>query len=245
VAGSRTEIDDPGLDTTPTTFFQDSPVTMSAPATSTSTSTSTGPSGDAQVTERARTEPMGRLDEADAAYEAKAYAPALALYRQAAAQPGADRMRGLVGAYLAASRLGSDAQAQAVFADIVAHGLQTRMLGVKLLFTPGKTEFWPDEAISKPYAGWLQEIARQAGAGTGCLQVVGHSSRSGSEAFNLTLSEQRADAIRTRLESGNAGLVRRVSIAGVGWRENLVGTGSDDLRDAVDRRVEFKVLACP
>jgi hypothetical protein len=30
----------------------------------------------------------------------------------------------------------------------------------------------------------------------------------------------------------------------MGWRENLVGIGSDDVRDAIDRRVEFKVVDC-
>ena len=31
---------------------------------------------------------------------------------------------------------------------------------------------------------------------------------------------------------------------GIGFRENIVGSGTDDLRDALDRRVEFKVRSC-
>jgi outer membrane protein OmpA-like peptidoglycan-associated protein len=31
---------------------------------------------------------------------------------------------------------------------------------------------------------------------------------------------------------------------GMGFRENIVGSGTDDLRDALDRRVEFKVRSC-
>jgi hypothetical protein len=31
----------------------------------------------------------------------------------------------------------------------------------------------------------------------------------------------------------------------VGWRENIIGTGTDDVTDALDRRVEFKIVACP
>ncbi len=31
---------------------------------------------------------------------------------------------------------------------------------------------------------------------------------------------------------------------GVGSRETIVGTGRDDATDALDRRVEFKPLAC-
>jgi hypothetical protein len=30
----------------------------------------------------------------------------------------------------------------------------------------------------------------------------------------------------------------------MGFRENLIGTGTDDLRDALDRRVEFRVRSC-
>jgi hypothetical protein len=30
----------------------------------------------------------------------------------------------------------------------------------------------------------------------------------------------------------------------MGFRENLVGTGTDDARDALDRRVEFKISEC-
>ena len=31
---------------------------------------------------------------------------------------------------------------------------------------------------------------------------------------------------------------------GRGFKENLVGTGKDDASDALDRRVEFKVIGC-
>jgi outer membrane protein OmpA-like peptidoglycan-associated protein len=37
-------------------------------------------------------------------------------------------------------------------------------------------------------------------------------------------------------------LSSRVIANGVGSKENLVGTGTDDARDALDRRVEFKVI---
>jgi len=30
----------------------------------------------------------------------------------------------------------------------------------------------------------------------------------------------------------------------MGFRENIVGSGTDDLGDSLDRRVEFKVRAC-
>jgi hypothetical protein len=36
----------------------------------------------------------------------------------------------------------------------------------------------------------------------------------------------------------------RLRASGVGYRENIIGTGTDDERDAIDRRVVFKVAAC-
>ena len=36
----------------------------------------------------------------------------------------------------------------------------------------------------------------------------------------------------------------RLQPVGMGFKKNLVGTGTDDMRDALDRRVEFKVRPC-
>jgi hypothetical protein len=36
----------------------------------------------------------------------------------------------------------------------------------------------------------------------------------------------------------------RLKSDGVGSREALVGLGTDDIRDALDRRVEFRVVNC-
>ena len=73
--------------------------------------------------------------------------------------------------------------------------------------------------------------------------VVGHTSKTGSEKFNERLSLQRGAAIQASLEA-MAPIQGRLKPVGMGFRENVVGTGSDDLRDALDRRVEFKVRAC-
>ncbi|MEZ5478207.1 MAG: hypothetical protein R3E95_12200 [Thiolinea sp.] len=41
-----------------------------------------------------------------------------------------------------------------------------------------------------------------------------------------------------------SGSAARIRTAGKGFSENIAGTGSDDLRDAVDRRVEFRRIPC-
>ena len=39
-------------------------------------------------------------------------------------------------------------------------------------------------------------------------------------------------------------LANRIDVDGVGWRDNIIGSGTDDSRDSLDRRVEFKVKGC-
>jgi outer membrane protein OmpA-like peptidoglycan-associated protein len=115
---------------------------------------------------------------------------------------------------------------------------------VRLLFRPGSTQFWPDEQISAPYPMWLQQIADTAAQTGTCLEVVGHTSPTGSAALNERLSVLRAESIRAALERDNPKLAGKIIAHGMGSRENLIGTGKDDASDALDRRVEFKVLKC-
>jgi outer membrane protein OmpA-like peptidoglycan-associated protein len=74
--------------------------------------------------------------------------------------------------------------------------------------------------------------------------VVGHTSRTGSARANETLSRQRAELVQKLLEQNTRALSARLSASGVGSKEALVGLGTDDLRDALDRRVEFRVIDC-
>jgi hypothetical protein len=46
------------------------------------------------------------------------------------------------------------------------------------------------------------------------------------------------------LEAEAPPLRNRTITSGKGSRENLIGTGTDDARDALDRRVEFIVIRC-
>jgi outer membrane protein OmpA-like peptidoglycan-associated protein len=58
------------------------------------------------------------------------------------------------------------------------------------------------------------------------------------------LSVQRARYIRQRL-IGEAGVLgERTRPSGKGFRENIIGTGTDDAVDALDRRVEFRIVGC-
>jgi outer membrane protein OmpA-like peptidoglycan-associated protein len=92
---------------------------------------------------------------------------------------------------------------------------------------------------------WLEQIASAAVASKSCLQITGHTSPTGTAALNDSLSLLRAEYIQSRLEEDQPTLKKRTVAAGVGSRENLVGTGRDDATDELDRRVELKPIdAC-
>ena len=225
-----------GVDDTPVAAFADSPVLLRVePA----------PVDRAEAQARAQLLVDARVDEGSEAYAAGRWADALAFYDAALAAPEGDTLRVRAGRYLALVKLGRDADADAAFARMIAVALDKRSLGVKFLFKPGTTDFWPDPNVSGRYGRWLEVIADRTAATQVCLAVVGHTSRTGSVEFNERLSLQRAQTIQRRLAAVVPELAGRTVASGVGWRENLVGSGTDDARDAVDRRVEFKVVACP
>jgi outer membrane protein OmpA-like peptidoglycan-associated protein len=91
---------------------------------------------------------------------------------------------------------------------------------------------------------WVRLIAREVAGSKVCLTLVGHTSRTGTEQFNDRLSLQRAVAMQRRIEGLAPETVGRLQSTGMGFRENIVGSGTDDLGDSLDRRVEFKVRAC-
>jgi len=146
--------------------------------------------------------------------------------------------------YLSNVKLGRVAEAEQAFGELVDYGIRTQELGVKFLFSPGSTEFWPNPQISGPYPMWLQQIARRASAAGVCMNIVGHTSRTGSEALNDALSLRRAEAIRRRLGADAPVLLSCLQASGMGFRQNNVGSGTDNAIDVLDRRVECKVVSC-
>jgi outer membrane protein OmpA-like peptidoglycan-associated protein len=76
------------------------------------------------------------------------------------------------------------------------------------------------------------------------MEVVGHTSRTGSEQANDVLSLQRANFIRQRLATEATALGTRTKTSGMGFRQNIVGSGTDNAVDALDRRVEFRIVPC-
>ena len=234
-----------GFDGAPTPFYNDSPSLVRDRSVDGYLRTSETPAGKpADALYVAQVPTAAVLADALAAYNAGRWDQALAGYNAAASRPDGQQLRTFNGLYLSNMRLGRTDAAEDAFGKIAALGLATNNLSVKLLFRPGSIEFWPDPAVSGAYPMWLRQIARAVRASSTCLNVVGHTSRTGSEAVNDRLSLARATAVRDRLDKEVPGLARQSRVSGVGFRENLIGSGADDASDALDRRVEFKVVAC-
>jgi uncharacterized lipoprotein YmbA len=246
VAQASSRARDEGIDMNPTPYYRDSPVILVrdkiVDGYIRTSATPPGQPADPVYFQRIATATL--VNDGTLAYNSERYQESLNSYRSAQATPAGDQMRVLNGIYLTTWRLGKTAEAEQAFGQVVAFGLANNSLGVKFLFNPGTTDFWSDPKISGPYAFWLRQIARQAAVAKVCMIIVGHTSHTGSEQLNDRLSQQRAAYIKQRLDADAPDLATRTRAQGMGYRENIVGTGTDDAGDALDRRVEFKITPC-
>lgn len=236
---------DDGLDSNPLPYYRDSPVLVKDKVIEgyvRTTATPPGQRGDSFYLERIAQATL--INEATNLYNQERYVEALGQYRSALAMPQGEQLRVVNGIYLANYKLGHMQEAEQAFGRVVALGIAYNELGVKFLFNPGSTEFWSDGRVSGPYSMWLRQIGKEGTAAKVCMNIVGHTSRTGSEQTNDALSLQRANYIRQKLTAEAADLGTRSKTAGMGWRQNIVGSGSDNAADALDRRVEFKIVPC-
>jgi len=235
-----------GVDVTPTAFFTDSPVYIKDASIDGYVKTcQTTKSGDPIVQAYAdRILVASLINDATDAYNAKRYADALDVYRSALRTPGGQQLRVLNGIYLANYALHRRKEAADAFGNLVDYGLQGDRLAVKFLFKPGSTRFATDPRLRAPYPMWLKEIADRTVAAKACLEIDGHTSASGIAAINNRLSALRAEYVMDQLQDDAPALEGHMIAAGKGSNEVIVGTGKDDASDAIDRRVEFKVIKC-
>jgi outer membrane protein OmpA-like peptidoglycan-associated protein len=184
------------------------------------------------------------INEAVLAYADNKPADAYRLYNEARAVADPQDLRVLNGLYTTSWKTGRKKEAAETFGKIVGLGLDAKKLPIKLFFNPGTTTLLQSADLQAQYTVWLHEVATQMGTREGCLRVVGHTSRTGDATANEVLSQKRAAVIKASLERQNKKLAPKITTDGVGSREVIIGLGTDDLRDALDRRVEFRSVDC-
>jgi outer membrane protein OmpA-like peptidoglycan-associated protein len=243
---ARSQLD--GIDSTPTTFYRDSPVWSGEdPAINgyvrTCQATKPGDPIDPIYLQRIATAAL--VNEAIDLFEARNYKAANELFRGAAKTSAGGQLRVLNGWFLSSWNLNRTSEAEQAAGQLADYGLERRSFSMLFLFPPGRAQFTPDRKISGAYPVLLRGVAGKTAATPVCLQVIGHASRSGAEPANEKLSLERANYVKAQLEKAAKPLAKRVVAAGAGSREWVVGTGSDDLVDAIDRRVQIKVTDCP
>jgi len=235
-----------GVDTTPTPSFTDNPMWSDDEASTayikTCQGTKAGDPLNPVYIERIGTASL--ISDGIIEYDNKRYREALAFYRTAMRMPGGDQLRVRNGIYLANWKLSRREDATQSFGDLVSFGLKSNKLAVRFLFRPGSTQFFNDQQITSPYVMWTEQIASRLAQSNVCLEVVGHTSATGPTQVNERLSVLRAETIKASLEQSDQRLAGKLIANGAGARENLIGTAKDDASDALDRRVEFKVLKC-
>jgi len=187
------------------------------------------------------------ITQADTAYENKDYQAALRLYTQATKQQSFEKKK-MMNVYSSLYRtnihLGNLKAAEKVFGKLVALSIEEyNTLGVKFLFLVSKTNF--DRKLKAEYPIWLRQIGKYFKKKNLCLNIVGHSSHTGKLQYNCRLSLDRAEAIQQKLQPYYYRVKTKSKSIGKAWKQNIVGSGSDNAQDAIDRRVEFKVVSCP
>jgi len=235
-----------GVDSTPTAFFRDSPAwardKLVQGYVRTCQATKPGDPIDAVYAERIAAAAI--TAEAIDLYQNSQYAKSAALFRQAAATPSGNHLRNLNGWFAASMKVGNTKDATIATQRLVDYMVAERNLNFLFLFSPGTARFVTGD-LAAPYPIWIREIARGSDAAKACLHIVGHTTRTGSEPANERLSLARAQAVAQQLARQSKPLADRIVTVGMGSREPIVNSATDDAQDAADRRVEFKVVDCP
>ena len=186
------------------------------------------------------------LNDAGQLYAKHDYQQALTLYQEAAAQAKGQVLRTYAGLYITYLRLEQPTAAAQAFNKLLELNFQqSNLLTLKILFKVGSEEFYGDALVQNQYKLWIKNIGQYLQTNERCLVVAGHSSHSGNASFNEELSLKRATTVKTLMETETPTVVGKIKAEGKGFSENLVGSGTDDDRDKLDRRTEFKLSNCP
>ncbi len=234
-----------GFDTTPLDIYKDSPVFLKGKNYEQHiASVARQPDQTVNSDYNRRLVVKALLVKGDSLYEQKEFKKSLGYYNQAAEKQGGDQLDVLNGQFVNLIKDGKPDDAEAVYARLLRTSIaETSDVANKIVFAPNARS--PIESKAGIYRIYTRQIARLVALAPACkVTIVGHSSRTGTEGYNDKLSLQRAQWIQKEMASIFPNVKGKTETIGRGFRENLVGTGRDDLTDEIDRRVEFRFKGC-
>ena len=229
----------------PTPLFADSPMfirdTRSEKIIATATA-ATGSTVDKDYLAAMETNAL--LAEAAKAYDDGNHQEAVKLFGKAAEREDGQILKTYAGLYQAHLKLKQLGPAEDAFAKLAEIGIKNGSLSVKFLFQVNDTRLFGQGDELLEYDIWLRQLAKKIIESGACVEISGHASHTGSADYNKKLSEKRSNRIQKQMLTYAPEIARKTSAVGRGFEENIVGSGTDDIRDAIDRRVEFKVMEC-
>jgi len=180
----------------------------------------------------------------DALYEEKQYKKSMSYYAQAGRVQSGLQLEVLNGQFTNLVKQSQWEDAERVYAKLIRTSIaETNEISSKITFAPNSTS--PLEGKARLYKIYMKEIAKLVADVPAChITIIGHSSRTGTKAYNDQLSLQRSLWIKKQMVMYAPQIGNRLEAVGRGFSENIVGTGADDLTDEIDRRVEFKFQNC-
>jgi outer membrane protein OmpA-like peptidoglycan-associated protein len=182
---------------------------------------------------------------AQTAYDKKNYELADRMFKEVTERSNGNIIEAYGGLYAVAFKTGDLEKAEENFSQMVAIGVENGSLPVKFLFQPHLTEFLDIPEIRQQYALWLRQISLYFKNNPDkCVEIIGHTSLYGIYENNKRLSKRRADKIQEVMRQTFPGIVQRSTTIGMGPDKTIVGTKPDSADNAIDRRVEFKIVDC-
>lgn len=191
-------------------------------------------------------ETRAMLQHAYQTFESGDYKSTLAELDEVAKRPDGLNMAAYSAQYMSYIALGDLDGARHPLARLFKLSVDSeKLIDVKLLFEVGSDVLLQkSQRQAKEYALWLQEISKIVKEYGLCLIIVGHCSHTGAAPYNDALSLKRAKAVQHIMTSQFKELSKKTKVLGRGFNENIVGTGTDDIQDMIDRRVEFRIIDC-
>jgi outer membrane protein OmpA-like peptidoglycan-associated protein len=245
IASAKVWLLEESLNYTPVTIYEDSPMYLKDKLLDSLINIAKSPVGtEVEARYYNALEASAVIIEASTAYSKRDYGKALDLFKQAANLPEGQTMRTYAGLYQTYRKLQHPDKAEEAFGKMFELGVAENNLSTKFLFQVNNVEFVTNPNIRKQYVMWLRQIGKFFNSTEHCIQILGHTSRTGAEQYNRDLSLQRAEKVQKLLAPYLSQIQKRSVAIGRGYLDNIVGSGTDDARDAVDRRVDFKIVDC-